>query len=76
MALSIKFCLERAEEWAEEADRSGLENVRARARRSAAAWRAMADKAIGIEEGRALKAAETALARETDECEPVGGEMH
>lgn len=74
MALSISFCLDRAEEWAEEARQSDLENVRERARRSEAAWRTMADRAIQVEEGRAQKAAETARAREAEICEPSMGE--
>lgn len=60
MAQDIAFCLERAEEAAEQARDATLENVRERARRSEAAWREMAHRAIRIEENRARRADEAA----------------
>ena len=44
MTLTLEFCEARAREAAEAADEATLENVRDRALRSEAAWRAMASR--------------------------------
>lgn len=66
MALTYEFYIARAEEAANEAEASGLENVRRRARRSEAAWRDMADRAKKIERDRetARRERDTRLAAE------------
>jgi hypothetical protein len=63
MALTISFCLERAEEAAAEARKATLVNVRERALRSETAWRAMADRASEVLKNRAKKAQEAAEAQ-------------
>ena len=60
VAQTIAFYLERAEEAAEEARNATLENVRERAQRSEASWRAMATRMQTIEENRTRRARETA----------------
>lgn len=60
MAQSITFYLERAEEAAKEAANTTLENVRERALRSEAAWRAMAAREKMLENNRAERARKTA----------------
>lgn len=48
MTLSFEFLMTRAEEAATEAKVAVLDNVKARALRSEAAWREMADRALKI----------------------------
>jgi hypothetical protein len=69
MAQTIDFYRERAREAAEEASNATLENVRERARRSEAAWRQMADRALAVEENRARRATEVEQAREAADIE-------
>lgn len=52
MTLTYSFLITRADEAARDADNAVLENVRDRARRSEAAWRDMADRALQIERDR------------------------
>lgn len=52
MAHTIEFCEARAREAAIEAASTALENVRQRALRSEAAWRAMADRLLSVERNR------------------------
>lgn len=54
MALSYEFLIERAEQAAQEAAGSLLENVRERALRSEKAWRAMASQVLETARGREL----------------------
>lgn len=56
MAQTIAFYIERAEESAQEARNATLQNVRERALRSEASWRAMAVRAQTIEDNRARRA--------------------
>jgi hypothetical protein len=56
MAQTIAFFIERAEESAQEARSATLQNVRERALRSEASWRAMAVRAQTIEDNRARRA--------------------
>lgn len=49
------FCASRASEATAEADAAKLDNVRDRALRSAAAWQAMADRAVKVERERRLR---------------------
>ena len=58
MAQTASFFLERAEEAAREARSAELANVRERALRSEAAWRAMADRATKVQTLRKRKAEE------------------
>ncbi len=60
MAQTTQFYLERAEEAAEEARNATLDNVRDRALRSEASWRAMAIRAQTIDDNRARRAQEVA----------------
>ena len=66
MSLTIEFCEARAREAGDEADRASLANVRERALRSQAAWRAMADRATDIAKARALKELEAQQSRDRD----------
>ncbi|RYE46746.1 MAG: hypothetical protein EOP21_06125 [Hyphomicrobiales bacterium] len=68
MSISIEFCETRAEQAGDEARSASLENVRERALRSQAAWRAMADRAIGIAKAKAHKILETEQAQEREEA--------
>lgn len=61
MALSYKFLIERADHSAHEAAGAELDNVRARALRSEAAWRAMASELSEV-----LRNRETALQSKID----------
>ncbi len=54
MALSYEFLIERAEQAAGEAAASRLDNVRDRALRSEAAWRAMAQQVREVADNREL----------------------
>lgn len=54
MALSYEFLIQRAEQAAQEAAGSLLENVKERALRSEAAWRTMADQVLKVERNREL----------------------
>lgn len=56
MSQTMSYCLERAEQSAEDARVALLENVRERALRSEEAWRKMADRADKLEQNRARKA--------------------
>ncbi len=49
---SLSFCLARAEEAASEAHNARLTNVREKALRSEAAWRAMANRAHDVQKNR------------------------
>ncbi len=69
MTMSIDFCEARAEEAGEEAQNAFLENVRERALRSEAAWRAMANKASDVANARAVKLREAAEAFRQVEAE-------
>ena len=60
VAQTITFCLERAEEAAQEAAKATLENVRERALRSEASWRAMAVRGQTLENNRAERARKAA----------------
>ncbi|MDD3797886.1 MAG: hypothetical protein PHE36_01770 [Novosphingobium sp.] len=53
MTQAIAFYMERAEDAAKEARDATLNNVRDRALRSEAAWRAMADQARQVKENKA-----------------------
>jgi hypothetical protein len=64
MSQSIAFYEQQADAAAAEAEQAQLENVRQRALRSEAAWRAMATRAQRIENERRAVAAEKAA------CEP------
>jgi hypothetical protein len=75
MPMSISFCLDRAEEAAEEARRTPLENVRERALRSEAVWREMAERAREIQDNRDRKAQSAALSENAEhagETSPSG----
>ena len=54
MALSYEFLIQRAEQAAQEAAGSLLDNVRERALRSEKAWRAMASRALMVTRSREL----------------------
>lgn len=54
MALSYEFLIERAEQAAQEAACSLLENVRERALRSEKAWRTMASQVLEVARNREL----------------------
>jgi hypothetical protein len=54
MALSYEFLVERAEQAAQEAAGSLLENVRERALRSEKAWRTMANQVLEVARNREL----------------------
>lgn len=54
MALSYEFLIERAEQAAQEAAGSLLDNVKERALRSEIAWRAMASQLLEVAQGRKL----------------------
>ncbi len=56
MALSYEFLIERAEQAAQEAACSVLENVRERALRSETAWRTMAKQVLDVAHKRELAA--------------------
>ena len=60
MAQTSAFYIERADESAREARDATLENVRERALRSEASWRAMALRAQTIEDNRARRAGDDA----------------
>ena len=60
MADTIESYEQRADQAAEEARHATLANVRERALRSEAAWRAMAQRKTSVEEGRRRKIAEAA----------------
>ena len=62
MALSYEFLIERAEQAAEEAACSVLENVRERALRSETAWRTMASQVLNVTRNRELAAQERLVA--------------
>lgn len=62
MALSYEFLIERAEQAAQEAAGSELENVRQRALRSEAAWRTMAKQVLGVARERELAAQKRSVA--------------
>ena len=62
MALSYEFLIERAEQAAQEAAGSVLENVRQRALRSEAAWRTMAKQVLDAARKRELAAQERSVA--------------
>ncbi len=69
MSISYQFANERAEASARDAQAAVLDNVRDRALRSEAAWRAMADQALKTEEGRRQREAQTELARAEAACQ-------
>jgi len=69
MSISYQFANERAEASARDAKAAALDNVRDRALRSEAAWRAMADQALKTEEGRRQREAQTELARAEAACQ-------
>lgn len=52
MTQSYEFLIARAAEAATEAEQASLDNVRQRARRSEAAWREMADRALKTDRAR------------------------
>lgn len=54
MALSYEFLIQRAEQAAQEAAGSLLENVKERALRSEKAWRTMAEQALEVARNREL----------------------
>ena len=54
MALSYEFLIQRAEQAAQEAAGSLLENVKERALRSEKAWRTMASQVLEVTRGREL----------------------
>ena len=54
MALSYEFLVQRAEQAAQEAAGSKLDNVKERALRSEAAWRTMADQVLEVARNREL----------------------
>lgn len=54
MALSYEFLIQRAEQAAQEAAASMLENVKERALRSEKAWRTMADQVLEVARNREL----------------------
>ncbi len=56
MALSYEFLIERAEQAAQEAACSVLENVRERALRSEMAWRTMVNQVLEVVRSRELSA--------------------
>ncbi len=62
MALSYEFLVERAEQAAQEAACSVLENVRERALRSETAWRTMANQVLNVARNRELAAQERLVA--------------
>lgn len=62
MALSYEFLIERAEQAAQEAACSVLENVRERALRSEMAWRTMAKQVLDVARKRELAAEERSVA--------------
>lgn len=62
MALSYEFLIERAEQAAQEAACSLLENVRERALRSEMAWRTMANQVLEVARNRELAAKERFVA--------------
>ena len=61
MALSYEFLIQRADQAAEEAADSLLENVRERALRSEKAWRAMADQVLEVARNREATLLEKSL---------------
>lgn len=62
MALSYEFLIQRAEQAAQEAACSLLENVRERALRSEAAWRTMATQVLEVTRNRELAQQEKLIA--------------
>ncbi len=64
MSISYEYANERAEAAARDADTAELDNVRDRALRSEAAWRAMADQALKTEEARRQREDQARKARE------------
>lgn len=62
MALSYEFLIERAEQAAQEAACSVLENVRERALRSETTWRTMANQVLELARKRELAAQEKLVA--------------
>jgi hypothetical protein len=62
MALSYEFLIQRAEQAAQEAAGSLLENVKERALRSEKAWRTMADQALEVARNRELAQQERLVA--------------
>lgn len=64
MALSYEFLTERAQQAAQEAACSVLENVRERALRSETAWRTMANRVLDVARNRELAAQEKLVAGE------------
>ncbi len=66
MSITYEFATERAEEAARTAASAQLENVRERALRSEAAWRAMASQARKTAEARRAREAATAAAATAD----------
>jgi len=52
MSLNFEFCDARAREAAAAAEEAALANVRERALRSEAAWRAMADRLLAVQDAR------------------------
>lgn len=62
MTLSYEFLIERAEQAAQEAACSVLENVRERALRSETAWRTMANRVLNVARNRELAAQERLVA--------------
>lgn len=63
MALSYEFLIERAEQAAQEAAGTLLENVKERALRSETAWRVMASQLLEVTQGRKLVQQEKLAAR-------------
>lgn len=76
MSPDYDFCDNRAHEAEAEADRAQLDNVRDRALRSAAAWRAMADRARKTEEDRELRLQTRAAALSETESAVVPDDSH
>lgn len=62
MALSYEFLIQRAEQAAQEAAGSLLDNVRERALRSEAAWRTMANQVLEVARNRELAQQEKLVA--------------
>lgn len=63
MSMTLEYCETRALEAAAAAAEAGLDNVRERALRSEAAWRAMADQIKSVDAGRKAIAARNAALR-------------
>lgn len=70
MTQSYEFLIARAAEAATEAEQASLDNVRQRARRSEAAWREMADRALKTDRARE-KARQERAQRLSIELRPV-----